>query len=421
MAQGTSFAPILTLKTRDHRWNIARKVMESEKLDALFIWGDHEDSGPAAFNIDVWFTNSRPGSAILVPRHGDPIQLLGYPPGPMDHLMESNEGDEMWIDRENLRLGRGLPTIAATLKELGLSKAIIGVLGLERWLPFYMDGIIPYTLWSQVVAEFPDVSFRGVMEPFVRAMITLNDEEQACVRKAAAVGDAMAHALVAAAKPGALHSDVYAAGMFAAHSRGSCAPWLHFSCSPKPITWMAPKWSYKPMEQKVVNNGDVICTELFSFWGVIHTQEQVAIAVGDVHPDILRAGKVARECYEIGLKQIRPGVRFGDVGRAMLGPVLREGGWSRGPQIHTLNPLYGISGFTNDLSQVENMDRYSAKLVNTIPTILDDMVLQPGMSLALEPGCGFGTRTVTIGSSVIVGEDGAIELTPYTAYLHEVR
>lgn len=414
-------APTFTLKTRDYRWDIARQLMKDQAVDALFVWSEHEDVGPSGFNPDVWFTNARPGSAIVMTRKGEPIQLLGFPPGPSEHLVDSNEGDELWIPRENLRLGKGLPTIAATFNELGLSEGTIGVVGLDLWLPFHMDGVIPYGLWTQVLAAFPKATFRGIMEPFVRATITLNDEELAAAKHSAATGEAMAQAIVAAAKPFARHSDVYAAGMFAAHSRGMCPPWYHFTCSPKPITWMAPKWSYKAMGQKIVNNGDAICTELFCFHGSIQTQIQLAVAVGDVHPDILKAGKIARESYEIGLKMIRPGVRFGDVGRAMMATVEKAGGWLRGPLIHTLNPVYGIAGFTNDMSQVENMDRYSKNLVNTIPSFLDDMVLQPGMTLCLEPGCGFGSRTISIGSSIIVGEEGAIELTPSTAYLHQVK
>jgi Xaa-Pro aminopeptidase len=45
------------------------------------------------------------------------------------------------------------------------------------------------------------------------------------------------------------------------------------------------------------------------------------------------------------------------------------------------------------------------------------MVLEPGMTFAFEPGCGFGSRIVTIGGTVIVGDDGPIELNPYTAQL----
>lgn len=50
-------------------------------------------------------------------------------------------------------------------------------------------------------------------------------------------------------------------------------------------------------------------------------------------------------------------------------------------------------------------------------TGLGDMELDPGMTFAFEPSCVFGRRRVTLGGTVVVGEDGPIELNPYTAQL----
>jgi hypothetical protein len=69
--------------------------------------------------------------------------------------------------------------------------------------------------------------------------------------------------------------------------------------------------------------------------------------------------------------------------------VREAGGWSRGPQIHSLNPFYAISGFEFNPDQVKGADRYPNTSA-TILTILEDMVIEPGMTFAFEPGCGFG-------------------------------
>jgi len=67
------------------------------------------------------------------------------------------------------------------------------------------------------------------------------------------------------------------------------------------------------------------------------------------------------------------------------------------PLIHTLNPIDAIGG--------------GALLTG------GDLVLEPGMTFAVEPYCRLGRRRVTLGGTVIVGDDEAIELNPYTAQL----
>ena len=58
--------------------------------------------------------------------------------------------------------------------------------------------------------------------------------------------------------------------------------------------------------------------------------------------------------------------------------------------------------------------------VHGMETFFADLTLEPGMTFAFEPSCGFGSRAVTIGGTVVVGENGPIELNPFTAQLHHV-
>ena len=41
--------PTYSLNERDRRWNLARRLMEQEQLDALVVYGDREGSFPAPF------------------------------------------------------------------------------------------------------------------------------------------------------------------------------------------------------------------------------------------------------------------------------------------------------------------------------------------------------------------------------------
>jgi hypothetical protein len=133
---------------RDRRWDLARAFMADQGLDALLVFGEHEDAGPAPVAYDTWFTNGRAGTTIVFPRIGEPISLLAGPMFVMDHLESSRRGETMWIQPHNLRGTRHSGTIAETLNELGLAEAVIGVVGLGSHMPWHPEGIIPYGLWN---------------------------------------------------------------------------------------------------------------------------------------------------------------------------------------------------------------------------------------------------------------------------------
>jgi len=115
--------------------------MEREGLNALIIFGEHEDSGPATVAYDTWFTNVRAGTTIIFPVTGDPVSLLPMTGDPVsllpmttftvDHLESSRRGDTVWIPAKNLRLYSASRQIIDTVKELSLGKGTIGVVGLE--------------------------------------------------------------------------------------------------------------------------------------------------------------------------------------------------------------------------------------------------------------------------------------------------
>ncbi|KAK4996105.1 hypothetical protein LTR66_004219 [Elasticomyces elasticus] len=224
--------------------------------------------------------------------------------------------------------------------------------------------------------------------------------------------------MVKAARPRVSESEVYTAGMAAAYARRTVVPWMHFYASPEAAVSGPPQWAYRPQVHRVLQNGDVILTEVFCNFGMRAMQHQLTIAIGEVHKDVERAAAIARACYKAGRRALRPKGRFGDVCTQMLKPVEEAGGWVRGPQIHWLNPLAAICGFPPGLSQLDGAERYPH--VESVPTVLGEMELEPGMTFAFEPSYGFGRHLVTVGVTVIVYGNGPIELNPYTAQLQRV-
>ena len=411
--QSDPAVPTFSLAERDRRWALARAFMDREELDALIVFGEHEDAGPAPFNVDTWFTNDRAGVTVLFVRAGKMVACVPMATYVYGHLEAARRGDASWLTPDDFRMGRDAATLAAALDEQGLATASIGVIGLDGYIPWHPDGIIPHQLWNGILARFPGARFRSVGAAFAQVMMPLSDEQVAVVRHSAAIGDGMARAMVAAARPGVSEIEVYAAGIAAALGHGTVVPGLHFWTGPAPAASGPPQWAFRPQAPRVLQDGDYITSEVFVNSGPLMTQHQVGIAIGDVHPDVERAEQVVRQCYDAGVKLLRAGTRFGDVAEAMLVPLEAAGGWVRGPQIHGLNPYGSMCRTPDDGSLKSGTERYPE--VASAPTQLADLVLEPGMTFAVEPSCGFGRHIVTVGGTVIVGQDEAVELNPYTA------
>ena len=156
----------------------------------------------------------------------------------------------------------------------------------------------------------------------------------------------------------------------------------------------------------------MILAEIFSSFGMLETQHQPTIAVGNVHPDFERAASASRKSYESGIKALREGVIFGDVVEAMKIPMNAiEGAWHVHPLVHSINPfgLIGTGDRMADLPEVENYGK-----VIRIPGVGLETKLKKGMVFALEPNCAIGKRVVNLGGTVIVGENEGIELNKLT-------
>ncbi|WP_258342223.1 M24 family metallopeptidase [Saccharopolyspora gregorii] len=256
--------PVFSTIERDRRWNLAREFMAREGLDALLVFGEHEDAGPAPVAYDTWFTNGRAGTTVVFPRAGEPVALLPGPMFIMDHLESHRRGDTPWIPAQRLRGTRHSSTIIETLNELDLAESAIGVVGLGSHMPWHPEGIIPYNLWNNVLCRFPEAVFQAVDLPFGQLIMQLGEEEIAVLRHSASIGDAMVQAMVATAAPGVPESRVYAAGMAAGYSLGSLPPAMHLWSGADVVAAGPPDWGQRARTPRVLQDGDVIYAEVFS-------------------------------------------------------------------------------------------------------------------------------------------------------------
>lgn len=400
-------APAFTTAERDRRWGLADALMARHGLDALLVYGDREGAFPASFAPDVWFTNDRGGSVVIKPAGAEPISIAFLTTVIEDQIQAMRRGVSGWVTPGNVYTGKIGPNLVQVLQERRLNRGRIGVVGLEPYPPFYFDGPMPYAMWSTVLEELPDVEFVPVQGEFFALTAAHSEEELAVLRWSASVGEAMCEAMRQASRPGARESDVYAAATATCAERAGYTTGILLGSGPEFVGWGPPPWNYRPAEPRTLQDGDVVLAEVFASAGMLETQHQPMIAVGEVHPDFERAAAAAERSYRAGVATLRAGTTFGEVVAAMRQPMREVDGWQVHPLIHGINP-FGLIGTGDRMADLPETARFAQVL--TIPSLGMETVLEPGMSFALEPNCALGSRVANLGGTVVVGADGGVEL-----------
>jgi len=418
VSHGQRTVPGFSLAERDRRWNIGRQMMDEMDLEGLVVFGSREGAFPAPFAMDNFFTNDRPGAIVVFPRDDEP-RVLAFALAANDHMQAMDRGEAVWIRPENFYAGAPKGQLLALLmKEVGLGSGRIGVIGLDPYPPFYFDGAIPYNMYKALLDAFPEATFVPVGERFYELTASRSDEEMAALRWSAEVGEAMCLAMREATRPGASEGDIYAAIVAACPRNVGFTAEILLGSGKDIVSFGPPSWNYRPRAPRVIEDGDIVTAEVFSSLGMLETQHQPTIAVGEVHADYERAAEVARASYEAGVAALRPGRTFGDVVAAMQAPLKEAGGYNVHPLIHSLNPFGLVCGFGEGFNQLPGADRYA--LVAEVPTIGAEVAIQPGMTFSVEPSCMFGRRFVNLGGTVVAGEDAGVELNQVTTRMMRV-
>ena len=406
--------PQYSTAERDRRWQVAHQLMDEEQVDALIIYGDREGAFPASFAPDTYFTNDRPGAIVVFPRGGEPISIVFLPTVVEDHIQAGATGTDRWIQPQNIYVGKLGSNVVEVLEDRGLDTCSFGVIGLEPYPPFYFDGAMPYNTWQTILEELPDATFKPVGNRFFELTAPKSAEELAVLRWSAGVGEEMCQAMLEATRPGVYETDIYAAAMEACPKHLGFTSGILLGSGPEFVGWGPPAWNYRPQPPRVIQEGDVVLAEVFASFGMLETQHQPAIAVGEVHPDFERAAAAARAAYEQGVKACKAGATFGDVVVAMREPMREVGGWQVHPLVHSISPM-GLIGVGDKMADLPEAREYGK--VIQIPSIGMETTLKEGMVFAFEPNCALGRRVVNLGGTVVVGDSQGIELNQNTTTL----
>jgi Xaa-Pro aminopeptidase len=402
--------PRLSIDERDRRWQAARELMDEEDVDALIVFGDRAGSGTPLWAYDHWLTNYWNGSYVVFPRTGVPIAHY-FAINPMVAHMESvRSGDPVWLSADQLRLGRTAEGVLKTIRDLKLEGAKFGIIGNGSMPPFFSDGMVPWGTYQPILDSLPKASFKPLEVPYGRLVATRSAEELDMLRKSAADGEKMCEAAIEATRVGAKDADVFAAASAAGIRAGSWVWTMYLVLGNDDISWGAPDWVYRGGGPREILSGDTLLLETMPFYGFYETQQKLAIAVGDVNPDVERAAAVAEKSYDVGLQALRDGVAtFGEVDAAMTSVITDAGGWNSTPNVKTLPPqAIGAFGPREPQPWMEPYHEISQRGRN--PSGGAELEIEPGMFITMQPSCIVGHNRVMLGGSLLTTADGVEEL-----------
>ncbi|MBI4322401.1 MAG: aminopeptidase P family protein [Chloroflexi bacterium] len=399
--------PGLSVKERDRRWSRVREMMRSRGLACLVVFGL---KGRGQY--DNYLTNDRTGGVVIFPLEDELVHLSWTNFDVSAHLESSLRGEASWV--QDFRAGASGAGVVKVLLEKGCERAHVGVVGLAMYAPGEVEGYVPYPTWSHVLENLPHATFHNVSQAFAELVAVKSEEELRMVRRAAEIGELAAQAMIDAARPGAGENEVYAAGMyqlFLNGANGSPSPYITsmiLHSGPDNPSWGAPMWLIRGQPPRTLQRGDILQAEIFSRYNGLEAQLQLAVAIGEPDPVNRECAAIARRSYEAGLLAIGPGKRFSDVVEAMAEPLRQAGAWHLTPLIHSMNPQGWVSTSGVGMEKLPGIEAY--KNVGARPTIGGDRLVEPGTVWELEPNACLGKRRVNIGGTVIITEEGIVEL-----------
>ena len=141
----------MSLAERDRRWALTREHMAARGLDCLVLWGS-----PAMW--DFCTANARYLSPIggnsefnvlVFPRRGEPTSFVLMPT-----FVDGWKAAQDWVSDVRPRQGTWADSVVGRLKELGLTKARIGMDGLAG--PLDPDGWLPHSVFTRLTGQSPN-------------------------------------------------------------------------------------------------------------------------------------------------------------------------------------------------------------------------------------------------------------------------
>ncbi len=393
--------PVLSFNERDRRWARVRSLLRDKGLEGAVIAGFRSRE-----MYESYISDDYNEGCVIFPLEGEPVVVTWAHLRVLRAHWSAERGHKLWVP--DYRVATNGAAVAEVIAEKKLAQSKLGVVGLTSQAPTEIYGAIPANFWQEFSAALPKARFDDISEEFSHLMLVKSDEEMAQVRYAATAAEAACRVMIDVAAPG-VGEEVLMAEATREMLRfgiGLRYPMIVMNSGPHTLSWGPPRWTTRGEAPRALQRGDLMQAELMPMCGNQEVQVQMTIALDPLDETNQKCERVARQCYEAGLKALKPGIQFTDLVAAMEEPLKSSGCWSYTPLVHSLGPHF-MAGRSR--LNMENVD-LGVRFVGAPTGRERNAVLQPGMVFAFEPNACLGHHRVNIGGTVIVTAQGCEEL-----------
>lgn len=402
MASAVVQPPTLSFAERDRRWARVRNLMRRRGLEGLVIAGFRTREMYESYVSDDYNEG-----CVVFPLEGEPVVVTWAHLRVMRARWSAERGEKLWI--EDYRVATTGAAVAEIVAEKRLDAAKIGIVGLASQAPTEIYGGIPANFWSPFSDALPKATFEDISEEFSHLMLVKSEEELVQVRYAAAAAEAACKAIAEVAAPGVGEEAIMAEATreMLRFGIGMRYPMIVMNSGPATLSWGPPRWTTRGEAPRILERGDLMQAELMPLCGNQEVQVQMTVACEPLDETNRRCERVARECYDAGLHEMKPGMKFSELVAIMEEPLKASGCWAYTPLVHSLGPhfLLGASRVN-----APNFAEFGVRFQGSPEWRKRDAVLEAGMVFAFEPNACSGRNRVNIGGTVVVTESGCEEL-----------
>jgi Xaa-Pro aminopeptidase len=302
--------PRLSRQERDRRWGHVRRLMERDGLDVIL--GVPNTHMFDQFQASVRYLTSLGGNCasvgVVFPGEGRVTAIVSPDQSP-DYLRAVQD----WVTdiRPIAPSWAYAPPLIDRLRELGATRARIGVIGLHGNTRFW-EGNVAHGVIRALERELPEAEIVNATPVMEEARFVKGDEEVACLARATLLAEGALEVLEREARPGVPERRVYARMLDYLVEQGSDLPTMILWSA----GWPQPSSNHYQPTGRPLQAGDVIHTELEARWAGYVGQRTQPAFVGRAPAEYRTMFELQQEalarCYEL----LRPGTTVGELARA---------------------------------------------------------------------------------------------------------